>query len=153
MRRRLPQGLTLIEAMVAVSIAVVLLGMAVPSFSASVARARLEGVVNELSIDLQYARSVSIRRRAAVTLATAADGRSYSLTLGSEALKSVALPSGVALTSNIGVAFDPLRGTAQAAAFDATSVTLAASLRVHTTAMGRIQVCAPSRAFGGYPAC
>jgi type IV fimbrial biogenesis protein FimT len=150
MRRRLRHGLTLTEAMVAMAIAVILLGVAVPSFSSSIARARLEGVVNELSIDLQHARSVSIRRRATVMLATAADGRSYTLTRGTETLKTVSLPSGVALTSNVSVEFDPLRGTAQAAVFDATSVTLAASLRVNTTAMGRIQVCSPNRAFGGY---
>ena len=101
----------------AVTPEIVLLGMAVPSFSSSVARARLEGVVNELSIDLQYARSLSIRRRAAVTLTTAADGRSYDLTLGNETLKSVALPSGVALTSTQVAASSRARTTAMSRAW------------------------------------
>ena len=74
MRQR---GFTLIELMVALAVAVVLMSTAVPSFFESTARARLQGAVNELAIDLQYARSQAVRERAAVALTVAADGASY----------------------------------------------------------------------------
>ncbi len=154
MRRASPQrGLTLVETMVVVVVAGVLAGVAAPSFVGSVARLRLEGAVNELSVDLQYARSVSLRRRAAVTLATAEDGRSYAVTLGNETLKTVNLPAGVSLSGNTAVAFDPLRGTAAAATFDAASDLASATLRVSTSAMGRVQLCSPNGGFAGYGAC
>ena len=73
MRQR---GLTLIELMVALAVAIVLMGVAVPSVFESTARARLAGAVNELVIDLQYARSQAVRERAAVALTVAADGAS-----------------------------------------------------------------------------
>jgi prepilin-type N-terminal cleavage/methylation domain-containing protein len=147
------KGLTLIELLVVVVVSGVLLSMAVPSFVSSIARMRLEGIVNELSVDLQYARSASIRRRAAVLLTTSADGRSYRITLGNEVLKAVNLPNGLALSGDVAIDFDPLRGTAVAATLDATSNTIAAALRVTTNSMGRIQTCSPSGGFSGYSAC
>jgi len=153
MRAPPPQGVTLIELMVTLIIMGVLLGVAVPSFLSSIARVRLEGAVSELSIDLQYARSTAIRRRAAVTLATAADGRAYAITLGAENIKAVALPAGVSLSGAVAIVFDPLRGTANAATLDASAGLVNATLRVTTSAMGRIQMCSPDAAFGGYSAC
>lgn len=157
MRRAPRRGLTLVELLIAVVIMGILLAVAVPSFNGTIARVRLEGAVNELSVDLQYARSASIRRRAPVTLATAADGRSYAITLANglatEELKAVALPAGLALTGGVSIGFDPLRGTAGAATLDATSSAISAALRVTTSAMGRIQMCSPSSSFGGYAAC
>lgn len=153
MRTPRQHGLTMIELMITIVIMGVLLGVAVPSFLSTIARVRLEGVVSELSIDLQYARSAAIRRRAAVTLTTADDGRGYALTLGAENLKTVALPAGVSLSAAVAIVFDPLRGTANAATLDATASLVNAALRVTTSAMGRVQMCSPAGAFGGYSTC
>jgi len=153
MRCRLSHGLTLIESLVALVIVGILATVVVPSFNNTLARTRLDGVVNELSVDLQYARSTSIRRRAAVTLATAADGQSYTISIGSEPLKSVPMPAGLTLTGDMSITFDPLRGTAESASLDATSRAISATLRVSTSAMGRVQLCSPSNSFGGYAAC
>lgn len=131
----------------------VLAAVVAPSFNATLARARLDGVVNELSVDLQYARSISIRRRAAVTLATAASGNAYTISVGTELLKSVMMPTGLALSGDRSVSFDPLRGTTSAVSLDVTSPVISSTLRVTTSAMGRIQLCSPYNSHSGHAAC
>ena len=150
MRQR---GFTLIELMVALAVAVVLLSTALPSFFESTARSRLQGAVNELSIDLQYARSQAVRERAAVALTVASDGASYTITDASSTLKTVTLPRGVTLAANTTVSFDALRGLSAATLFDATVSGVNGGLRVNTNLLGRVQLCSLSTAFGGYPAC
>lgn len=150
MRQR---GFTLIELMVALAVAIVLLGVAVPSFLEATARARLQGAVNELAIDLQYARSQAVRERAAVALTVAADGASYTITDASATLKMVTLPSGVTLTASAAVSFDALRSLSAAMLFDATVNGVNGTLRVNTNALGRVQICSRSTAFGGYSVC
>lgn len=147
------RGFTLTELLVTVLVTVVLLGVAAPSFLSAVARLRLEGMVNELSVDLQYARSAAIRRQAGVTLATSQDGGFYTINSGELILKVVILPLGTALTGGVNVAFDPLRGTASVAQWDASSVLIAPRLRASTNAMGRVQLCSPNGEFAGYGRC
>ena len=147
------RGFTLIELMVALAVAGVLMGVAVPSFFESTARARLQGAINELAIDLQYARSEAVRERAPVSLTVAASGASYTIANASRTLKAVTLPSGVTLTADASVSYDALRGMAQAAVFNAAIAGVSGNLRVSTNAVGRVQVCTASPAFGGYAAC
>ncbi len=150
MRQR---GFTLIELMVALAVAVVLMSTAVPSFFESTARARLQGAVNELAIDLQYARSQAVRERAAVALTVATDGASYTIADVNATLKTVTLPRGVTLTAGASVNFDALRSLSTATLLDATVSGVTGSLRVNTNVMGRVQTCSLSTAFSGYPAC
>ena len=147
------RGFTLIELMVALAVAGVLMGLAVPSFFESTARARLQGAINELAIDLQYARSEAVRERAPVTLTVAASGASYTIANATGTLKAVTLPSGVTLTADASVSYDALRGMAQATVFNAAISGVSGNLRVSTNAVGRVQVCTPSTAFGGYARC
>ena len=150
MRRR---GFTLVELMLGVVLVGILLGVALPSFFNLMSRMRLEGVINELSVDLQYARSQSIRERAAVVLTTDAVGGTYSVTSAGATLKTVSLPVGVALTSNMTVSFDALRGLAQAVTFSGSSSGSPATLQVKVNAVGRVLLCSPSGIFAGYPTC
>lgn len=152
MRRR---GFTLVELMVGIAVAGILLAAGAPSFTGMIARLRLEGALNELSVDLQYARSESVRERAAVALTVANDGATYAITTnaGATTLKTVTLPAAVTLTPGASVSFDSLRGMAATATFDGTSTNTAAALRANTTSMGRVQLCSPSASFGGYPSC
>lgn len=147
------RGFTLIELMVAMVVMVILLGVAVPSFFESTARSRLQGAVNELAVDLQYARSEAVRERAAVTLTVTASGGGYTISNPTTTLKTVTLPAGVTLTPSASVSYDSLRGMAQAAVLVGTASGASAQLRVNTNALGRVQVCAPSGAFGGYSSC
>lgn len=153
MAHALRRGFTLVEMLVTVLITVILLGVVGPSFIETLARVRLEGVVNELGVDLQYARSASIRRQAGVTLVTSAEGNFYTINSGNLVLKIVMLPVGVALTSNTTVDFDPLRGTASATSLEASNTRLTQRLRATTNAMGRVQLCSPNGSFAGYATC
>jgi type IV fimbrial biogenesis protein FimT len=159
MKRHRPRGFTVVELMVTVTVAGILLAVAVPSFNATSARARLEGVTNELSVDLQYARSEAIRRRTSAALSIDAAGTSYTLTYldagtaSNVNFKTVALPGNVSLTANATVQFTSLRGLAAARTIDATSTQTSATLRVQTNAAGRVQLCSPGASFPGYPTC
>jgi type IV fimbrial biogenesis protein FimT len=62
------RGFTLIELMVAVSVAAVLLGLGVPAFRQTLISNRLTASANEFMAALNYARSEAIRRGVPVTV-------------------------------------------------------------------------------------
>ena len=159
MRTPTQRGLTLIEVLATLAITGILAGLAAPSFLSTIARTRLEGVVNGLSIDLQYARSEAIRRRTSASLTVAAGGDSYTVsylvpsTNAAVTLRTATLPADVTLAATAPVVFDPLRGMAASQTLTGTSSRLSAQLQVQTNANGRVQTCTPAGAFTGYPAC
>ncbi len=148
-----PRGFTLVELMLGIVLVSILLGVALPAYFELLLRMRLEGALNELSVDLQYARSQSIRQRAAIVLTTDAAGNAYQVASASSTLKTVTLPAGVTLTPNTRVIFDALRGMAQAVSLDGVASGSQAMLRVKVNAMGRVQLCSESSGFAGYPTC
>ncbi|MFO1329694.1 MAG: GspH/FimT family pseudopilin [Rubrivivax sp.] len=152
-RRRSRRGFTLVELLVAVSLATVLMALAAPSFRELTARMRVEGVAHNLATDLQLARTEAVQRRAAVNLVTAADGASYSLTTGGNTIKSVPLGGGATLTASITISFEALRGLANAAVLDTSVSGTSAQLRVSSDVMGRVQMCSPSGVLKGYATC
>jgi type IV fimbrial biogenesis protein FimT len=72
------RGLTLIELLVALTIAAILVSAAIPSFSWSIASYRVSGQINSWIGDMQYARAEAIKRGQTVTLCISADGTSCS---------------------------------------------------------------------------
>jgi len=68
MRRPHQRGFTAIEMMVVVALIGVILALGMPSFLSMFDRKRMENVANELSLDLQYARSEAVARNANVTV-------------------------------------------------------------------------------------
>lgn len=150
------QGVTLVELMVVVAVAAILAMIAIPSFNDTLERRRLEGAANELSADLQYARSQAVADNVTVTLTTTASG--YTIT-GNQTYKTVAVSSGLALTNAVTVNFLPLRGctnatcTASDASITVSSSRITPTLRLTTTNMGRVYMCSPSGTFSGYASC
>jgi type IV fimbrial biogenesis protein FimT len=67
------KGFTLVELMVAVSITLILLTMAVPSFNSTMMRMRASTVANSLISALNFARSEAISRNERVTLCPSSD--------------------------------------------------------------------------------
>lgn len=145
---RKTSGFTLIELMVVIAIVGILIAVAAPSFTESIARRRLEGVANELSADLQYAKSQATSVNANVSLVTTAHG----YTVGT--YKTIALDPTSSLTDAVTVTFEPHRALpAGNTSITITQSQTSASLQVKTDAMGRIQMCSPNSTFGGYVAC
>jgi type IV fimbrial biogenesis protein FimT len=155
-------GFTVIELMAVVVITAVLLVLAVPPFLDLLAKRRLEGVANELSVDLQYARSEAVSRQLDVALATLADGRGYSLTAATTPtatlIKSVALPDEVAVTGAVVLTYTGLRGIPNETSGGDQSITVsstrtAARLRIDNNFMGRVRLCSPDGGVKGYAPC
>jgi type IV fimbrial biogenesis protein FimT len=72
----LQRGLTLVELLVAITIAAVLVSAAIPSFSWSIASYRISGQINGWVGDLQFARAEAIKRGQTVTLCISSNGTS-----------------------------------------------------------------------------
>jgi type IV fimbrial biogenesis protein FimT len=73
-------GFTLVELMVAVSIAAILLAVGIPSFRSTIASNRLTSTTNDLVGTLSQARSEAIRRGARVTVCVSSDGETCATT-------------------------------------------------------------------------
>ena len=71
-RRR---GYTLVELLVVVTIAAVLVMLAVPAYTSSITRYRISSEVNTLVADLQYARSEAVKQGINVTMCISTDGQ------------------------------------------------------------------------------
>jgi type IV fimbrial biogenesis protein FimT len=159
MRRVNASGFTIVEMMIALAISGVLVAVAVPSFQSTIARARLEGAVNVLAVDLQYARSESIGRRSTATLTVNTGGASYTLayvdpsSASTVTLKTVTLPTDVSISATGAVTFSSLRGLSDAQTFTIASSRTSEQLQVLTNASGRVRTCSPSGSFKGYPTC
>ncbi|RPJ45094.1 MAG: prepilin-type N-terminal cleavage/methylation domain-containing protein [Betaproteobacteria bacterium] len=69
-------GSTLLELMVVLSVSAILLGIAIPGFSALTSNSRLVAATNELVSSLHLARSEAIKRNSRVVLCTSATGTS-----------------------------------------------------------------------------
>ena len=150
MRRN--SGFTMIELMVIIAIVGVLIAVAVPSFTESMAKRSLEGAANELNADMQYTKSQAVSVNGAVSMETSAHGHTVSST--SATFKTLALDSKITLTSPVTVTFEPYRDFANAAnAITLSHTQTSAQLQVKVDALGRIQMCSPSGSFGGYVTC
>jgi len=153
------RGFTLIELMVTIAIAAILLAVVVPSFSDLLARRRLEGMANELSADLQYARTEAVSRRLPVRLSTLVGGTGYTVVADPTGtpltLKTVTLTDGVSVTASTTMTFTPLRGLPNetTVSIDVASTRTAGTLRLISNFMGRVQLCSPSSTLVGYKPC
>lgn len=176
MSRTAQRGLSLIELMVVLVITAILLVAVAPSFTDYLARRRLEGVANELSADLQYARAQAVDNNDLVWVDTK-QANSYRITNKDpdksateepttpvDYKKSPALPPAVTLTrvpaALAKLAFEPERGSlvlptgvSAPVHINVQSTQLAAALRVSVHSTGRISICSPEGKFSGYPQC
>lgn len=151
------RGFTVIELLVVIALVAIVLVIVVPGFGDLLERRRVEGVANDLSTDLQYARSESVSRRANVALATAADGLTYTIT-GIPVTKTVTMPAGITVTASRTLTYTALRGIPNETSggdvsIDITSTRTGGQLRVTANFMGRVQMCSPSGTLKGYASC
>jgi type IV fimbrial biogenesis protein FimT len=71
---RAQHGFTLIESMVAITVMLVLMAVAVPSFRDASHRSQLRSAANALVTSAHFARSEAIKRNAPVTMCISSDG-------------------------------------------------------------------------------
>lgn len=144
-------GFSLVELLIVIAIAGVLLAFAIPSFTDSTARRRVDGVASELATDLQNAKTQAASLNTNVSLVTTTSG--YTVT-GPTQLKAVNLEASTTLTNAVTVTFEPHRAfPAAAASIEITSPQTSARLRVAVDAVGRVSTCSPSGNFQGYLSC
>jgi type IV fimbrial biogenesis protein FimT len=173
MRRQ--AGLTLVECLIAVAIAAVLLGTALPGLHELRVRRQLEAVAAQLETDLQLARSESVARNEGIRFEVAVDtaGSCYLLHTGpsgacgcsgsgaasckpgADVLRRHHLPADTAVQFQAGTSpmlFDPAVGTVTPTG---TVRLTSESGRLHLVVniMGRIRSCTPGAWLPGLPAC
>lgn len=160
------RGLTLIELMIALAIGVVLMSLAVPSFSTYLQRNRLKAVALGLEQDLREARFEAVRRGQPVHLNFVAGADwCYALTTQPgcdcrtaapcrlKAVRSVDV-RGVQLTQAQDARFDPADGTPDAAHAGAVwTVPSGERVRVAVGPLGRPQVCVLEGTLAPLPGC
>jgi type IV fimbrial biogenesis protein FimT len=162
------RGFTLIELMVVVALVAIILALAAPSFTGTLARKRMEGVASELATDIQYARSEAAQRNAPVRVIVGANcyavhvvgstNASSCAALGTDAvnLKTAQVTGGTSLAfvSNNAkpyLEFDPVRGMAidssDADSSGYVTVTNIAGnwqIQAKVSKQGRVKLCSPN---------
>lgn len=178
---RLPrQGMTLIELLLSVAIVAVLVAVAVPSMYEFIMRKKVEGVADELIVDLRYLRSMVAKnnRPGRIHFGKTATDTCYTVyhhnaladcdctsdpvcNFSTIELKTVRLPG----TGKVSVV--PTEGSGDKLEFSAPvglpktgntiDITIKADsggqVRLFTTATGRPQLCSVSGHAAAYPAC
>ena len=170
------RGLTIVEGLICVTVMLVAVSAALPSFGTAREQRRIEGAAAQLETDLQLTRSLAVAQNRTVRFDIGRDetgnGTCYVVHNGAAgdctctaqgAVCSAGVQvhrhqhytadSGVAVQANVAsMVFDPLKGT----------VTPTATLRVEgpryairqiINIMGRIRSCSPDAAVPGYKAC
>lgn len=166
-----PSGFTLLEVAVVMAVTVVLAAAATPSFSALVARQRLQSTAHGLQADIALARQEAGRRGLpvhlmfqpgtqwcyALTEGVGIDCRQAVVAPGSGVIKIVRAPDhpGITLLDASAMAMDGHSGTSLLAEGQArfASPQTGQQLKVRLGPMGRASICAPSAPVTGTPPC
>lgn len=168
------RGITLVEASVATSIAVILTATAAPHLGNFVEKQRLDGAAAQLASDLQLARAEAVMRNEPLRLTVhgADAGACYVIHTGpaddcscavsgpavcsgdARQLKTVSLPAadGITLAGNVGsILFDPLHGTSTPSGTLKLISTSGRAVHQVVNVMGRVRTCSPSGDAGAVP--
>jgi type IV fimbrial biogenesis protein FimT len=138
-------GFTLLEILIACSILGILTAMAVPSFSAWIARQQLRQATTELAGNYTMARTAAMSRGSAVTVTTAMTGGKATLTFGGNVFRSVTLSDRVTNITPATVGFNPFGGRSGGGAANTLIVVTPSQGNAYSVAVtpaGRVFWCA-----------
>jgi type IV fimbrial biogenesis protein FimT len=147
MKRR-EKGLTLIELMVTLAVAIVLLAIGIPAFNSMTARDISAATVNGLVTALQQARTEAIGRGTAITVESADWSSAWSVKAGSDVLRTFTAPrpKQVKVTGGVSPLIFTARGesstptTFTVTAFaDSTQTTCVRKVNLIISAVGQIR--------------
>jgi type IV fimbrial biogenesis protein FimT len=169
------RGLSLVETLIAMSVAALTLGVALPGFDSVRERRHLEGVASQLETDLQFARSLAVAQHRSLRISFGSDaaGSCYVVhsgaaddcrcsadgpvcTAGAEAERHVHLGPDVPVTLNANVRsmlFDAVRGTVTPTGTVRVVGRDGRAVHQVVSVMGRVRSCAPAPGLPGYRAC
>lgn len=149
-RRNTFSGVTLIEALVVVTVMATLAALATPSFGDLLASKRVSGAAAQLVAELQNARSESVLRNTKVRVTFSNGGYALSKDENEdgtwEDIREIQLSNGMSFSSGSGVTFtyDPKRGTATVSSPNGVTLSKMTSrathaLQITVNVMGRAQ--------------
>lgn len=170
-----PRGLTLLEALVALAIMLIVLGSALPHFGRTAERRQLEGVAAQLATDIQHARSLAVARASGqrISFRAFAAGSCYVVhdgpanacqcnaagqaqcTAPTQVHRMVFLPAQgpVRLQANVGsIQFHPSLGTSTPTGTLRLVARSGQAVHQIVNIMGRTRACSPN-GVPGYPPC
>ncbi len=166
------RGVTMIECCITLAIAGILAGSALPSFTESLDKRRLEGLSSEVGTDLRYARSEAVARNTGVRVSfhqacyvvhtgsradCRCDGQGPAVCIGDAvALKTVnsADARGVQIVANVSsLRFDPTNGTTSPTGTVCTVPANGRSVHHVVSLMGRVRTCSPAAAGAACAPC
>lgn len=165
------QGFTLLELLITLTVAAIILKMAIPSYFNFMDKQKLKAAAESIYSDIQYARSEALKQNQDMVVSFETTQWCYGInevggcdcTTGDncqvngveKVTSSINLPdvalSNVTFTSN-NLTLDSARGTANSGELTLTS-DLGLQLKVQVNLLGRIKVCYPGTLVTGYKAC
>jgi len=168
------RGLTLLEALVALAVVLIVLGSALPHFGRAAERRHLEGAAAQLATDIQHARSLAAARASGqrISFRAVAAGSCYVVhdgpanacqcnaagaqcTASTQVHRTVFLPAQgpVQLQANVGsIQFHPSLGTSTPTGTLRLVARSGQAVHQIVNIMGRTRACSPN-GVPGYPPC
>lgn len=170
------RGLTQIESLIALAVAAIVLGTAVPNFGKARERRHVEGVAAQLRTAVMHARSLAVSQDRGVRLRveSGAAGSCYVVHTGPANACSCLHPvqpvctaagrsfharylapgDAVMVSANVGtMLFDPTLGTTSPSGTLSVRGRSGAELRQVVSIMGRVRTCTPNGLVAGHPSC
>lgn len=173
---RRQRGLTLLESMIAVTVAAVALGAVLPGVEQTRERRHLEGAAAQLETDIMYTRSLAVAQNQGVRMGfeSFSTGTCYTVhtgaanacscdatgaatcSAGAQAIRTVYFPAQgpVALRANVrSILFDPRLGTSTPTGTLRVVGRSDAAIHQIVNIMGRVRSCSPGGSVPGLPRC
>lgn len=158
------RGFTMLELLLAVTLAALLAAMALPSFGSAVTRQRLKGSAQALAQAMVEARQEAVRRQRPLHLSVRS-GAQWCWAIAEQPDVDCAVPvpgafrqelgqdlPGIHITQGTSASFGAVDGVALAPAGAVFETTLGEQVRVRLSPLGRTSLCSPG-ATPGFVAC